>query len=73
MDTVIDYGISVGDKVEHIKSDDMTGIITQIDSDYDLGGVTTCTVAWEAQTLEEALLYAKEDLDIQWTNKLVRV
>jgi len=69
--TVIDYGFGVGDLVCHIGDDAMAGIVTELDADYDLGGVTTCRVAWGATSMEEAKAIAREDQDVQWTNKLI--
>lgn len=72
-DSVIDYGFDVGDVVCHQAETDAHGIVTELDSDHDLGGVTTCRVAWGANTWEEAMAVPREDQDIQWTNKLYRV
>lgn len=69
--TVIDYGFGIGDLVCHIGDDAMEGIVTELDADYDLGGVTTCRVAWGATSMEEAQAMPREDQDIQWTNKLI--
>jgi len=69
----VDYGVALGDTVNHIKGDELPGIVTELDSDHDLGGVTTCRVAWGATSLEEAMATPRADQDIQWTNKLVRV
>jgi hypothetical protein len=66
-----DYGFNVGDSVSHVGDNDIAGIVTELDSDHDLGGVTTCRVAWGAQDLSEAMLIPRGDQDIQWTNKLV--
>jgi hypothetical protein len=51
----------------------MAGIVTELDVDYDLGGVTTCRVVWGAETIEDATETPRADQDIQWTNKLVLV
>jgi hypothetical protein len=67
-----DYGFIVGDSVNHVGDNEMEGIVTELDTDYDLGGVTTCRVAWGAKTVEAALASPREDQDIQWTNKLTR-
>jgi hypothetical protein len=48
-----------------------TGIVTEIDTDCDLGGVTTCRVVWGAKSSEDAMSTLREDQDIQWTNKLI--
>ena len=69
----MDYGINVGDTACHVKDYSLTGIVVEIDTEYDQGGVTTCRVAWGASSLEEAKSFPREDQDIQWTNKLVRV
>lgn len=69
--TTIDYGFGVGDLVCHIGDNAMEGIVTELDADYDLGGVTTCRIAWGASSMEEAMMIAREDQDVQWTNKLI--
>ena len=69
----MDYGFEVGDTVCHVKDTAASGLVTEIDADYDLGDVTTCRVAWGAKSLEEALAFPRDDQDIQWTNKLTRV
>lgn len=69
---VCDYGFVVGNSVCHIGDNAMAGIVTELDAEYDLGGVTTCRVVWGAESLEDALATPREDQDIQWTNKLVR-
>jgi len=71
--SVTEYGFAVGDTVCHIGDNDMTGIVTELDADFDLGGVTTCRVAWGAETVEAAMATPREDQDIQWTTKLERV
>ena len=70
------YGIDVGDLVRHVKESSWTGIVTEINDN--LNDVTTCRVAWDdnhdhALTLEETLTLPRENTDIQWTNKLVRI
>lgn len=67
------YGFTVGDRVTHVRDDGAEGIVTEIDSEYDLGDVTTCRVAWDVRSYEEAKLVPREDTDIQWTNKLALV
>lgn len=67
------YGFNVGDTVCHIKDYEMTGIVTEIDSEYDLGDVTTCRVVWGAENVTDAMQTPREDQDIQWTNKLVAI
>lgn len=69
---VSDYGFDVGDLVFHIKDNDMSAIVTEIDSEHDLGDVTTCRVVWDAKSLEDANNTPREDQDIQWTNKLIK-
>lgn len=69
---VIDYDISIGDTVCHVGDNAMEGIVTELDAEYDLGGVTTCRVVWDAKSVEDAMATPREDQDIQWTNKLVR-
>lgn len=70
VDVVGPYGFGVGDRVTHCKGGE-PGIVTELDSAHDLGGVTTCRVAWGADSLEDALATPREDQDVQWTNKLV--
>jgi hypothetical protein len=67
-----DYGFVVGNSVCHIGDNAMEGIVTELDAEYDLGGVTTCRVVWGATSVEDAMATPREDQDIQWTNKLVR-
>lgn len=69
----MDYGFQVGDTVCHIKDTELCGVVTELDADHDLGGVTTCRVAWGTRSLAEAQATPREEQDIQWTNKLVRV
>ncbi len=69
----VDYGFAVGDVVNHVKDASATGVVTEIDTDFDLGGVTTCRVLWDVGTLEEAHTFPYKDQDVQWTNKLARV
>lgn len=64
------YGFCVGSSVRHVK-DSEPGIVIEIDSDADLGEVTTCRVVWGAQSLQDALATPREDSDIQWTTKLL--
>lgn len=73
INSIIDYGFSVGDVVCHVKDPSTRGVVFDIDEAHDLGGVTTCRVAWDVMNLEEALQLPKADTDIQWTNKLSRV
>jgi hypothetical protein len=68
---MVDYGFGVGDSVRHKKESEPTGIVTELDSDHDLGDVTTCRVVWGAESLEDAMSTPRADQDIQWTNKLV--
>lgn len=59
------------DTVQHIKDDSITGIITHIDDN--LKDVTTCNVAWNVKNIDEAIVkHSNSDVDIQWTNKLVK-
>lgn len=69
----IDYGFGVGDAVCHIGDNAMEGIVTELDADYDLGGVTTCRVVWDAASVADAMATPRDDQDVQWTNKLVLV
>lgn len=69
----VDYGFKIGDSVCHISDMDEQGIVTELDSEYDLGGVTTCRLVWGAASYEDAMDTPRMDQDIQWTNKLVRV
>lgn len=62
MSTAIDYGFSIGDRVYHIKDSSLVGVVTAIDSDFDLGGITTCEVLWDDSLVDLT--------DVQWTNKL---
>ncbi|MBB4867819.1 hypothetical protein HNP46_006738 [Pseudomonas nitritireducens] len=64
------YGFTVGSTVQHIK-DPQPGIVTEIDSDQDLGDVTTCRVVWGAESLQDALDTPRPDQDLLFTNKLV--
>lgn len=64
------YGFTVGDRVVHVRDDSVEGFVIEIDSDHDLGDVTTCRVAWDVSSYDEAKLVPREDTDIQWTNKL---
>jgi hypothetical protein len=66
----MDYGFVVGDSVVHIADNDETGIVTELDTEYDHGGITTCRVVWGATSLEDARSTPRADQDIQWTNKL---
>jgi len=62
--TMINFHLQVGDKVTHIKDSSWTGTITHIDENLiESHGVTTCNVKWDDT----------EELDIQWSNKLVLV
>lgn len=72
-DVVPDYGFLVGDSVFHIKDNAMVGFVTELDADYDLGDVTTCRVVWGAISFKDAKETPREEQDIQWTNKLLRV
>lgn len=67
-----EYGFDVGDQVVHVKGGG-PGYVIEIDSDCDLGGVTTARVVWNVSSFEEAKNTPREDSDIQWTNKLRRV
>lgn len=72
-DDTIGYGFDVGDVVYHEKDiHGVSGIVTNIDYDNDLGGVTTCNVVWGATSWVDAINTPRTDQDIQWTNKLVR-
>lgn len=66
----MDYGFGVGDQVVHLKGDAEAGYVTELDSEHDLGDVTTCRVVWGAKSFEDAKNTPREDQDIQWTNKL---
>lgn len=66
-----EYGFTVGDKVCHVKDHSVFGICTQLDSDYDLGGITTCGVVWGVESLNDAMDTSLDETDIQWTNKLI--
>lgn len=68
---ILDYGFQVGDTVCHIKDNDMKGIVTEIDTNNDCGGVTTCLVVWGANSFDDAMLTPRDNHDIQWTNKLI--
>lgn len=61
--------VKLYDVVNHIKDNDMKGIVIHIDDN--LEDITTCRVAWDCLTKEEAL--ACKETDVQWTNKLVVV
>lgn len=65
--------LDVGDKVTHRKGEGEIGFVMEVDFEYDLGGVTTCRVVWDVETFEQAKAVLREDQDIQWTNKLVKV
>lgn len=67
-----EYGFGVGDKVEHIKGGG-PGYVIELDAAHDLGGVTTTRVVWGATSFEDAKNTPREDSDIQWTNKLMRI
>lgn len=63
-----DFELQVGDKVCHVKDQQSgcEGRITEIDFDcylFETYGVTTCLVLWDGCT----------ELDIMWTNKLVKL
>lgn len=68
-----DYGFKVRDRVCHVGDNNISGIVTELDAEHDLGGVTTCRVVWDAKTFKEAMESPREDHDIQWTNKLFRL
>lgn len=67
-----DYGFNVGDQVVHVKGGDL-GYVTELDVESDLGGVTTARVVWGATSFQDAKNTPREDADVQWTNKLIRV
>lgn len=69
IETAVDYGFSVGDRVVHKKGSE-PGYVIELDSDYDLGGITTARVVWGATSYQDARNTPREDADIQWTNKL---
>lgn len=69
----MDYGLQIGDTVCHVKDTTLQGIVTELDAGHDQGGVTTCRVVWGAESVEDAQATPREDQDIQWTHKLVRV
>ena len=56
-----EYGVAVGDCIQHVKDDSWTGRVTHLDRN--LPQITTCKVHWNGY-LED---------DIQWTNKLLRI
>lgn len=67
----MDYGFQVGDQVEHIRAPELgVGTVTELDADADLGGVTTCRVAWGCLSAAEAADVLRSDQSIHWTNKL---
>lgn len=68
----LDYGFNVGDQVVHVKGGGY-GYVTEIDVDNDLGGVTTVRVVWGSTSFQDAITTPREDTDVQWTNKLIRV
>lgn len=68
----MDYGFDVGDSVVHNRDVEEIGIVTELDTEYDHGGITTCRVVWGATSLEDARRTPRADQDIQWTNKLSR-
>ncbi|HCF3018588.1 TPA: hypothetical protein NIB55_005858 [Pseudomonas aeruginosa] len=68
----VDYGFKVGDQVIHIKGGD-SGYVTELDVENNLGGVTTARVVWGASSFQDAQTTPREDADIQWTNKLIRI
>lgn len=57
-----EYPCKIGDKVIHYKDKDVVGVITNIDTN--MPHPTSCEVCWEDNPNE---------LDIQWTNKLIVV
>lgn len=68
----LNYGFQVGDLVSHLKDASLLGIVTELDATHDIGGVTTCRVAWGAESMEAAHVIPREAQDIPWTNKLTR-
>lgn len=65
-------GFQVGDVVQHIRDASWIGVIVEIDTDYFDRDVTTCTVAWDVTSLNDAERILRSELDVQWTNKLCR-
>lgn len=60
-----EFDFGVGDRIEHKRDSNLTGKIVHIDYGYITFGATTCEVQWD---------YVEEgDIDIQWTNKLVKI
>lgn len=61
--------VNLYDVVTHIKDNELKGVVVQIDEN--LEDITTCRVAWDCLTKEDAL--SCKETDVQWTNKLVVV
>lgn len=67
----LNYGFKLGDQVIHVRAAELgTGTVTELDADADLGGVTTCRVAWGCSSAAEAARVPRSDQSIHWTNKL---
>ena len=66
------YGFEVGDRVVHVKDPATVGVVSSIDVEYDLGGVTTCTVNWDNES-GEADNVTEQHESVHWTNKLVKI
>ena len=56
------YPVKVGDRVSHIGDGVVLGTVTHVDTN--LKHITTCNVIWDDQP---------DEVDIQWTNKLLVV
>ena len=64
LEAIENFHLQVGDRVNHVKDYSWCGSIVHIDGNLiEEYGVTTCNVKWDDS----------EDLDIQWTNKLVLI
>lgn len=67
----MDYGFQVGDQVEHRRAPELgAGTVTELDADADLGGVTTCRVAWGCVSAAEVADVPRADQSVHWTNSL---
>ena len=64
LEAIKTFHLQVGDRVNHVKDYSWSGVIVHIDGNLiEAYGVTTCNVKWDGI----------EDLDIQWSNKLVLI
>lgn len=59
-DPQTEYGLAVGDRIEHRRDASLRGTIQHIDCN--LPDITTCEVEWDD---------CPGQTDVQWTNKLV--